>query len=231
LANVAERIKLFMDDHAARLLDALEDERRYVARELHDGVAQTTLQLGLQAGICRKLLERGNLEMLSRELANLEERIQVASRQVREIISDMRPPLVEPEASLVDYLKHEIDLHQQRGGPEVTLQLQEGEEFGKLSQTKILALTRIVQEALFNIRKHAKATFVSLSLKVEGEEIYLALADNGEGFDPAEVAARSTDKGGAGLANLRRRVEAIGGSLELTSGDPGGTQIIVRVPQ
>ena len=81
-----------MDDQAARLLDALEDERRYVARELHDSVAQTTLQLGLQAGICRKLLERGNLEMLSRELANLEERIQVASRQVREIISDMRPP-------------------------------------------------------------------------------------------------------------------------------------------
>src|SRR5688572_29241532 len=121
-----------MDDQATQLLDALEDERRYVARELHDSVAQTTLQLGLQAGICRKLLERGNLEMLGRELANLEERIQVASRQVREMISDMRPPLVEPEASLVDYLEHEIKIHQERGGPQVTPQLQKSAGVGQL---------------------------------------------------------------------------------------------------
>ena len=220
-----------MDNHAARLLDALEDERRYVARELHDSVAQTTLQLGLQVGICRKLLERGNLEMLARELANLEERIQVASRQVREVISDMRPPLVEPEASLVDYLKHEIDLHQQRGGPEVTTQLQESAQLGNFSQAEILALARIVQESLANIRKHAKAAHVFLGLKIEGEKICLTLADDGKGFDPADVADRPTDKGGAGLANLRRRIEAMGGSLELTSGASGGTQLIIRVPQ
>lgn len=220
-----------MDDQATRLLDALEDERRYVARELHDSIAQTTLQLGLQAGICRKLLERGNLEMLTRELANLEERIQVASRQVREMISDMRPPLVEPEASLADYLKHEIEIHQQRGGPQVTPQLQESDRLAKLSQAEILALARIAQESLFNIRKHARASHVHLSLKVEGEEICLTLADDGKGFDPAEAATQSTDKGGAGLANLRRRVEAIGGSLEITPGASGGTQLIVRVPQ
>ena len=62
-----------------KLLTALENERRYAARELHDGVAQTTLQLGLQAGICRKLLEHGKLEMLADELAQLETRIQMAS--------------------------------------------------------------------------------------------------------------------------------------------------------
>jgi two-component system, NarL family, sensor histidine kinase DegS len=220
-----------MDDQAVQLLNALEDERRYVARELHDSVAQTTLQLGLQAGICRKLLERGNMEMLARELANLEERIQVASRQVREMISDMRPPLVEPEASLVDYLKHEIEIHQQRGGPQVTSQLQKSDQLARLSQTEILALARIVQEALFNIRKHAKAAHVYLSLKVEGGEICLTLADDGKGVNPTEVAAPPTDKGGAGIANLRRRVEAIGGLLEITPGASGGTQIIVRIPQ
>src|SRR6187401_2349935 len=105
-----------MDDQAKQLLDALEEERRYVARELHDRVAQTTLQLGLQAGICRKLLERGNLEMLARELANLEERIQVAYHQVREMISIMRPPVVEANASLTDYVDHELDIHHQQGG-------------------------------------------------------------------------------------------------------------------
>jgi two-component system sensor histidine kinase DegS len=79
-----------------KLLQALENERRYTARELHDGVAQTTLQLGLQAGICRKLLERGNLAMLNQELIELEARIQLASTQVRDLIADMRPQL-EPE--------------------------------------------------------------------------------------------------------------------------------------
>jgi len=61
------------------LLNSLENERRYTAKELHDGVAQTTLQLGLQVGICRKLLEHDHMDMLAAELVQLEERIQTAS--------------------------------------------------------------------------------------------------------------------------------------------------------
>jgi two-component system sensor histidine kinase DegS len=218
-----------MDDEATRLLDALEDERRYVARELHDGVAQTTLQLGLQIGICRKLLERGNLEMLARELANLEERIQIASGQVRNIISDMRPPLVEPGAGLVDYLDHEIETHHQHSGPQVTRQVEGIDQLPSLSQAQIVALARVIQEALLNIRKHAQAKHVRLSLEVKANSLYLMVADDGKGFDPAEVASYPTDKGGAGLANLRRRVEAIGGSLNISPGPAGGTEMGVKL--
>jgi len=73
-------------------LQMVENERRYVARELHDGVAQTTQQLILQASLCRKLLERRRLDMLAQELSGLEARAQHASNQVRELITDMRPP-------------------------------------------------------------------------------------------------------------------------------------------
>ncbi|MEW5961607.1 MAG: ATP-binding protein [Chloroflexota bacterium] len=205
------------------LLTALENERRYVARELHDGVAQTTLQLGLQAGICNKLLEHNRLDMLATELAQLEARILLASRQVRELIADMRPPQVEPEAGLDEYLQQLIELHLQQGGPPVEYQNGWADASPDLTELRQLALGRVVQEALLNIRKHAQARQVSLTLAVDEQSFVVVVADDGRGFDAAEAAARPTDKGGAGLANLRARVEAIGGTLAIgpNSADQG----------
>ena len=105
-------------------LQMVENERRYVARELHDSVAQTTQQLILQAGLCRKLLARRRLETLVEELATLEERAQHASQQVRELIADMRPPRVEPDAPFVEWIRTEIDAHLARGGPPTEFELQ-----------------------------------------------------------------------------------------------------------
>ena len=212
------------------LLNALENERRYVARELHDGVAQTTLQLGLQASICRKLLEHGKLEMLADELAQLETRIQTASAQVRELIADMRPPKVEPGAGLRGYLQQVIDVHLERDGPAVELDFYEIDDSLHLSGQERLALSRVVQEALLNIRKHARAEKVALVLGANETESYLTVADDGRGFDVADIQARPTDKGGAGLANLRVRVEEIGGDLNIDSG-PEGTCLTVTWPK
>ena len=213
-----------------RILKALEDERRYVARELHDGVAQTSLQLGLQAGICRKLLEHNQPEMLADELARLEERIQVASNQMRELIADMRPPKVDPDANLDTHLQHTINIHLERGGPAIEYGCHWSDEAADLSDQQRLALSRVVQEALLNIRKHAQAETVQLILKDDEENYYLIISDDGKGFDLAEVEARPTDKGGAGLANLRTRVEASGSRLTIDSGN-NGTNVTVILPK
>jgi len=213
-----------------KLVTALENERRYFARELHDGVAQTTLQLGLQAGICRKLLEHDKLEMLADELAQLEQRIQVASNQLRELIADMRPPKVEPEADLNTYLQQIIDVHLERGGPTIEYQFQWTDGAADLSDGQKLALVRVVQEALLNIRKHARAESVRLRLSDDDQNFYVTISDNGRGFDLAEVEARPTDKGGAGLANLRTRVEASGSRLTIDSGN-NGTNVTVILPK
>jgi signal transduction histidine kinase len=220
-----------MNDSFDRLLAALEDERRYMARELHDGVAQTTLQLGLQVGICKKLLERGNLELLAGELARLEERIQVASGQVRDMIADLRPPLIDPGEGINTYLKYLVDIHTQRGGPPVAYQFDWPEQQGSLTPQQTLALARVVQEALLNIRKHAQAENVRMILSTEAGGLYMSVADNGQGFDVAEVQARPTDKGGAGLANLHAQVEAVGGSLAISRKADGWTEIMVRLPK
>ncbi|MBI1880784.1 MAG: sensor histidine kinase [Chloroflexi bacterium] len=213
-------------------LQVLENERRYVARELHDGVAQTTLQLGLQAGICRKLLERGNLETLANELAALESRIQLASIQVREIIADMRPPQLEPDASLKEYLQFASDTNWERTGPPLQFQVNMPDQSSQLSPAQKLTLTRIAQEALLNIRKHAQAQNIRLCLTDDADNFYLIVADNGQGFDPAEVEARPVDQGGAGLANMQARAEALGGTLAITRDANGEwTEVKVTIPK
>ena len=196
------------------LLSTLEDERRYVARELHDGVAQTTLQLGLQAGICRKLLERGNLDMLTHELTELEGRIQLASSQVREVIADMRPPQIEPDADLNEYVQRAIDGHLERSGPPVECHCNVS-DFPPCSSQQKLALYRVVQEALLNIRKHADAQNVRITMTNDDKNFNLIISDDGKGFDINEVEARPIDKGGAGLSNLKIRVQIVGGTLTI----------------
>ncbi len=215
-----------MTDQFDDLLKALEVERRYVAKELHDGVAQTTLQLGLQAGICRKLLDANRLDMLTGELAQLEERILLASKQVREIISDMRPPMVEADAGLDDYVQYVIDIHTQRGGPPVSYKFDWSEQAPDLSSPQVLALVRIIQETLLNIRKHAQAQNIRLTLSAREDNIYVTIADDGKGFDLAEVESRLVDKGGAGLTNLHMRAKAIGGKLAIARDTTGqGTKV------
>lgn len=208
------------------LLTALEDERRYMARELHDGVAQTTLQLGLQAGICSKLLERGDLEMLADELAELEKRIRLASSQVRELIADMRPPQLDPQASLNEYIEQAIETHLERGGPPIEVQAQLAGQSPQLTVQQRLTLFRIIQEALLNVRKHAEAQNVRLTLSGDEAGLQVTIADNGQGFDPTEVEARPVDKGGAGLTNLRARAQALGGSLSISRDSTGGWTVV-----
>ncbi len=217
---------------ADELLTALENERRYVARELHDGVAQTTQQLSLQAGLCQKMLAADRLDMLTEELARLEERAQQAATQVRELIADMRPPEIEPAADFAEALQQVINQHLARGGPPVELRFEWKTPLPFDIGQPRLALLRICHEALFNIRKHAEAAQVHLTFTTDDDQFYLTIADNGRGFDPLETAARSVDKGGAGLANMQARAKALGGSCAVGRNILGaGTKVTVMLPR
>lgn len=214
------------------LVDALENERRYVAKELHDGVAQTTLQLGLQVGICRKMLERGMVEMLTQELAMLEARTHQASGQVRELIADMRPPRLDDDANLIEYLQSAIDTHQERGGPLVEFHSHLTQPMPNFWPWQKLTIQRIVQEALLNIRKHAQANHVSLALTDDEHNFYLTIGDDGVGFEIAEAETRLLDRQGAGLSNLRARAAALRGTLSFQSSRNGtGTELKLALPQ
>ncbi len=214
------------------LLTALENERRYVASELHDDVAQTALQLGLQIGICNKLLERNKLEMLAEQLSQLEERAQLVSTQVRAMITDMRTPSVEETDGISEYLQQIIEIHHQRNGAVVTYRNRLSAQSLNLPLQQMLTVSRIVQEALMNIRKHAEAKNILLDLFEDSKYIYVTIADDGKGFNPAEISNRQTGKGGAGLANLYARAKAMGATLKITKGTmTGGTSVVVALPK
>lgn len=211
-------------------LQMVENERSYVARELHDGVAQTTQQVILQAGLCRKLLERRRLEMLAEELATLEERAQHASQQVRELIGDMRPPHAEPDAPFVEWIRAEIDTHLTRGGSPTEFEFQAHEPIPNLPDSTRIALIRILQEALLNARKHAKAQQIKVTLSLEDDVLHLLVSDDGQGFSPSELRARSPEWGSAGLQGMRARAQALGGEFRVQTGPDQGTQVEASIP-
>ena len=211
-------------------LDSLENERSYVARELHDGVAQTTQQIILQAGLCRKLLERRRLETLAEELATLEARAKHASQQVREFIADMRPPRGEPDAPLVEWVRAEIDNHLTRGGPPTEFEFETQQPIPTLPEPTRTGLLRILQEALLNARKHAQAQQMVVGLSIDGNALQLIVRDDGRGFSPSELGARPPDAGGAGLRAMRARAQALGGDFKVQTGPGRGTRVEANIP-
>jgi signal transduction histidine kinase len=211
-------------------LHIVENERSYVARELHDGVAQTTQQIILQAGLCRKLLERRRLETLAEELATLEARAQHASQQVRDFIADMRPPRGEPDAPLVEWVRAEIDNHLTRGGPPTEFRFETQQPIPTLPDSTQTAFLRILQEALLNARKHAQARQMVVTLSFDGNNLRLTVKDNGKGFSPSELQIRHRDAGGAGLHAMRARTQALGGDFKVQTGAGRGTRVEASIP-
>jgi two-component system sensor histidine kinase DegS len=208
----------------------VENERRYIARELHDGVAQTAQQLILQASLCRKLLERRRLEMLADELADLETRAQHVSNQVRELMADLRPPLTQPDAPFVEWIRAELDIHLTRGGPPAEFELQTQQTVPNLPTPVRLALIRILQEALLNARKHAAARKITVTLAFDEHKLHLTVADDGQGFSTSELRARPPERGGAGLTSMRARAIGLGGEFKIHTTPGKGTRIEVSVP-
>ncbi len=211
-------------------LQIVENERSYVARELHDGLAQTTQQIILQAGLCRKLLERRRLETLAEELLALEARAQTASQQVREFIADMRPPRGEPDAPLVEWVRAEIDVHLTRGGPPTEFEFETQQPIPRLPDTMRIAFLRVLQEALLNARKHARAQKMVVALSFDDNTLRLIVKDDGQGFSPSELSSRPPDAGGAGLQAMRARARALGGEFKVQTGPGRGTRVRASIP-
>jgi signal transduction histidine kinase len=170
------------------------------------------------------------LETLAEELATLEERAQLASNQIREFIADMRPPRVEPDAPLVEWVRAEVDEHLARGGAPAEFELQTQETIPDLPEELRVAFIRILQEALLNTRKHAQAGRINITLALGGGTLSLVVADDGQGFSPSELRTRPPDRGGAGLQAMRARAQTLGGEFRVQTGPDQGTRVEASLP-
>jgi two-component system sensor histidine kinase DegS len=203
-------------------LASLEEERRRLARDIHDGPAQVLANAHLELQYCERLLDR-DPGALRQEFAVLQKCLREGLAEVRRLIFDLRPPAL-VELGLAAALRHYLADFEARTGLETMLSVG-GEE--RLNPAQEAAAFRIVQEALQNVRRHARASRVEVQLETGPEAWRILVHDDGVGFDPAQgTEGRRT----LGLTSMRERAQAVGASLEVSSAPGNGTTVALTLP-
>jgi len=219
-----ERVAI-MRQQLARVTAAQEEERRRIARELHDGIGPALASMSLRLRALLAILEDADPASRAAAAAEIEELARLATdhvRDIRRLIYDLRPAALD-ELGLVPALRDYLQRRQRERGLEIGLHADEGD---RLPATVETALFRFVQEAVNNAIKHAAAQAVDVSLVREKGSVRLSVTDDGQGFDPQ--APRSSKQ--VGLWSMRERVEQLGGEFELQSAPGQGTTLTAWVP-
>jgi two-component system sensor histidine kinase DegS len=211
-----------------KILKAHEEERRRIARDIHDGPAQSTASLALKVELCKKKLQEGSLDTFSEELDKLGDYVRSTSQEIRTIIYDLKPSHLED--GLFSAVQNHIKVCIANSGLDIELQTSGSDS--NLEYYIISTLFRIVQEALTNINKHANASKAIISISISQNTVQLNIEDDGNGFDT--VCFNQTKQVGAGrsfgLEGMKERVNLINGMIDISSILYKGTTIKVEVP-
>jgi len=206
-----------------RLLRSQDDERRRVARELHDSAGQVLTALGISLANMREHAQP-NTE-LAKELRDAQEMLQALNKEIRTMSYLLHPPLLD-ENGLVEALRWYIAGLSERSGLEIDLQA--SEKVGRLPGEIELALFRIVQECLTNIHRHSGSKTASIRLSLENSEITLQIQDAGRGMSATRLANVKEQRSGVGLTGIRERVRHLQGVMTISS-DERGTKVVVTL--
>jgi two-component system sensor histidine kinase DegS len=211
-----------------KVLKADEEERKRIAREIHDGPAQSVVNLSFKLEISKRYLADSRFEELAGELNNLGESIHSTVREIRTIIYDLKPSSL--ENGLFSAIRNHTETFSMNTGLNVDFK-----SSGKDSRVEYYLTStvfRIVQEALSNVNKHANAQNVTIRLAIKESEMLLTIADDGKGFDPEEVKTRKFNKlqGGFGLDGIGERAELVRGGMKIESAPGRGTKLILNIP-
>lgn len=202
---------------------AVLEERQRLARELHDSVTQSLYSVTLYANAAGLALAAGKGEVVADYLAELQETAREGMRDMRLLIFQLHPPVLEAEG-LVAALQARLAAVEDRAGLQTHFRV-EGER--RLPIAIEEDLYWIAQEALNNVRKHAQATHVTVYLHFTAQSVRLDVVDNGVGFDLSTV--RSEGRGGGGLRSIAERTARLGGRHTHESGPNEGTRLTVEV--
>jgi len=224
-ARLHEERLAILRQQLAQVTAAQEEERQRIARELHDGVGPALASLNLRLHTAGKLVQPN--PAAAQELKELAELTQANIQDIRRLIYDLRPAVLD-ELGLVAALKEYVERYQQEQGLQVKLSLPEGQD--RLPAPLETTLFRVIQEALTNAARHAKAQHVEVALDWDAAQVTLRIADDGEGFDLREAAARAKNGQHLGLWSMRERIEQLGGRLQIESQPGTGTTIQATVP-
>jgi two-component system, NarL family, sensor histidine kinase DegS len=212
-------------DIQMRIVEAQEAERARLAQEIHDGPAQALSNAIFQVEFVERMLDR-DPQLARAELRYLRDLLRRELDDVRGFIGQLRPPLLDAlglDGALRDAIEHAAGLT----GVQIAIELDApADEIGESAQTVAL---RVAQEALHNVRKHAGASAVSVSTRLEDDAWVLEVSDDGRGFDVDAVT--SGGRRSFGLQFMRERARLIGAALEVRSRSDGGTVVRLAVPR
>jgi signal transduction histidine kinase len=210
---------------SARLLQLQDDERRRIARELHDSVGQMLVALTMNLSSVRIDVER--LSKTAHALADSENLVQEMSTEVRTISHLLHPPLLD-EAGLLSALRWYVEGFVRRSKINVDLDIPE--DFQRLPRESETAIFRVVQECLTNIHRHSGSSIAKIHVGQRDHEVLVKIEDKGKGIPPEKIQEMaSTGAAGVGIRGMRERLRQLGGTLEINSDDTG-TIIVVRLP-
>jgi PAS domain S-box-containing protein len=209
---------------SARVLEAREEEKTRIARELHDELGQLLTALKMDLAWLRERLPGGAAELEARAdgMSALLDRTVSSSRR---IASDLRPLMLD-DLGLAEAAQWLVEDFGKRSGIRLELQASEGLALEALSKGAATALYRALQESLTNIARHSGAKSAWIVLAQENGTLHLEIEDDGRGVTPEDLGKASS----LGLKGMRERVAYYGGSLEVARAPRGGTRLRVRMP-
>jgi len=215
---------------SSRLLQVQDEERRRIARDLHDSSGQTLTAIGLDlaniAEQARSEAVRQIAPQLSKQVEETQNLVQVLHRELRTTSYMLHPPLLD-EAGLFSALSWYVEGVTQRSGVGIHFDVSKG--FGRLPREMELVLFRLVQECFTNILRHSGAKTATVRMTRRLNDVEVEIKDGGKGIPPEKLVAINSGNTGLGIRAMRERLRQFGGELRIESnGD--GTRVFVTIP-
>ncbi|MGE5390248.1 MAG: sensor histidine kinase [Deltaproteobacteria bacterium] len=229
LRGNVEKISDTMEESVRRqqmemwIIESQEAERRKIARDLHDGPAQSLAGILIRLDLIKQLWE-GDMASIAGELNSIQGMGRETLSDIRRIMFDLKPSLFHEEnfsTTLLEYFNDFEDKYNFR------IEFMPIGSIGKYELPLEIALFRLVQEAITNVKKHAGVKRAMVKIEDTGTYLTIVIKDDGCGFDPEAI---SSEKERYGIIGMKERVGLFGGELDIISSPGSGTQVIVKVP-
>lgn len=209
-----------------RVIETQENERQRLARQMHDGPAQSLTNLVLQAEICERLFDTDPVQARV-ELGNLKNSTNATFQRIREFILTLRPMMLD-DLGLMPTLKQYVQDFAEKTKLSANLTVM-GREMRLPSYTEV-TIFRMIQELLNNVQSHAHASHAQVLLDFQDRSVVASVEDDGSGFDVEEIQKAIQQRKGLGLHTIQERAGMLGGKVQIESRIGRGTKVRVEIP-
>lgn len=222
--HVNELIEDAKEKHefSLKIIQAQEEERRRISREIHDGPAQMLANILLRSEIVERATRNGEIVHALDEIKSVRQMVRSSLYEVRHIIYDLRPMALDDLGLLPTISRYIATIKEYH---KIEIEFTPIGKNKRLTQEYEIAFFRLLQESIQNAVKHAEATLIKVRLEIGKKALIMVIQDNGKGFNPSLKREKSF-----GLIGMKERVEMLNGELTIDSGKGKGTKIYIQVP-